>query len=219
MAQSQLNNPRPPHSEQHSLSLSPSQAQEEGIPDHEFEIKTTEGKLGRMKGVTREKVSLLIGNHVFRKRRIEKSGLVSFTCNGCETSVPKRYLSAFARVKEDGSYELAEWPRLEDHCCWADGNRALIRKARNEMFEKVSQDPSRSINQIYEEVRNSFTQNMESQEKLLFLSAFPTFRDIQSSLYKKRREHIPPNPKKMTDLKLDLPLFKYNKDETVVKCD
>ena len=87
------------------------------------------------------------------------------------------------------------------------------------MFEKVSQDPSRSINQIYEEVRNSFTQNMESQEKLLFLSAFPTFRDIQSSLYKKRREHIPPNPKKMTDLKLDLPLFKYNKDETVVKGD
>ena len=155
MAQSQLNNPRPPHSEQHSLSLSPSQAQEEGIPDHEFEIKTTEGKLGRMKGVTREKVSLLIGNHVFRKRRIEKSGLVSFTCNGCETSVPKRYLSAFARVKEDGSYELAEWPRLEDHCCWADGNRALIRKARNEMFEKVSQDPSRSIVQIYEEVRQS----------------------------------------------------------------
>ena len=70
-----------PDTEQHSLSLSPPQAQEEGIPDHEFEIKTTEGKSGRMKGVTREKVSLLIGNHVFRKRRIEKSGFESFTCS------------------------------------------------------------------------------------------------------------------------------------------
>ena len=86
------------------------------------------------------------------------------------------------RLKEDGTYELVEWPRLNDHSCWADGNQALIRKARNEMFEKVSQDPSRSINQIYEEVRNSITQNMESQEKLLFLSAISTFRDIQSSL-------------------------------------
>ena len=87
------------------------------------------------------------------------------------------------------------------------------------MLEKVSQDPSRSIVQIYEEVRNSITQNMESQEKLLFLSDFPTFRDIQSSLYKKRRELIPPNPKKMIDLKLDLALFQYNKDESVVKGD
>ena len=48
--------------------------------------------------------------------------------------------------KEDGIYELVDWPRLNDHSCWADGNCALIRKARNKMFEKVSQDPSQSIN-------------------------------------------------------------------------
>ena len=140
---------------------------------------------------------MLIGNHIFRKRRVEKSGFVSFTCNGCETSIPKRYLSAFARVNEDGSYELVEWPRMEDHTCWADINKARIRKARSEMFEKVQQHPSKSCLQIYEEVRNSFTQDMDSQEKLLFLSDFPTFRDVQSNLYKKRRELIPPNPKKM----------------------
>ena len=208
-----------PDIDQHSLSLSPPQAQEEGIPDHEFDIKITEGKSGRMKGVTRQKVSLIIGNHIFRKRRVEKSGLVSFTCNGCETSIPKRYISAFARVNEDGSYELVEWPRMEDHTCWADINKARIRKARNEMFEKVQQHPSKSCLQIYEEVRNSFTQDMDSQEKLLFLSDFPTFRDVQSNLYKKRRELIPPNPKKMIDLKLDLSLFLYSDDESVVKGD
>ena len=62
-----------------------------------------------------------------------------------------------------------ERPCMKDHACWADGNQALIKKARNEMFLKISQDPSCSINQIYEEVRNSITQTMESQEKLLFL--------------------------------------------------
>ena len=81
-----------PDIDQHSLSLSPPQAQEEGIPDHEFDIKITEGKSGRMKGVTRQKVSLIIGNHIFRKRRVEKSGFVSFTCNGCENSIPIFFL-------------------------------------------------------------------------------------------------------------------------------
>ena len=110
-----------PDEEQPSISLSPPQAQdleceeeeeEDGIPEHEFEIKTTEGKTGKMKGVSRVKVSLVIGNHIFRKRKIEKNGLVQFSCNGCETRVPRKYLSANARIKEDGTYELVEWPRM-----------------------------------------------------------------------------------------------------------
>ena len=108
---------------------------------------------------------------------------------------------------------------MKDHSCWADGNQALIKKARNEMFLKIDQDPSRSINQIYEEVRNSTTQTMTSQEKQSFLSVFPSFRQIQAKLYRKRQELIPPNPKRMTDLKLDLPLFQYSQEETVVKGD
>ena len=65
------------------------------------------------------------------------------------------------------------------------------------MLSKVEQNPLRSAIQIYEEVRNSFTQNMQSEEKVLFLSSFPTFRDFQTILYRKRRELIPPNPKVM----------------------
>ena len=87
------------------------------------------------------------------------------------------------------------------------------------MFLKIDQDPSRSINQIYEEVRNSTTQTMTTQEKQSFLSVFPSFRQIQAKLYRKRRELIPPNPKRMTDLKLDLPLFQYSQEKTVVKGD
>ena len=176
-----------------------------------------EGKTGKMKGVIREKVSLMIGNSLFRKRRTV-NGSVFFSCNTCETSY-NTHLSAIAKIKEDGAYELIKWPSSKDHACWSDGNQALIRQARTEMFTKITENPSRSILQIYEEVRNSITQSMDSQEKVLFLSVFPTFRQIQSSLYKKRRELIPPNPQRMTDLKLDLPLFQYSQDESVVKGD
>ena len=193
--------------------------EEDSIPEHEFVIKTTEGKFGRMKGVAREKVSLTIGNNIFRKRRQIKNGSIIFTCNGCEAMAPKKYLSAITRITEDGTYELIEWPRLDDHSCWADGNQALHRKARDEMLSKVTQDPTRSAQLVYEEVRNSFTENMESEEKFLFLSNFPTFKEFHTILYRKRLELIPPNPKTMIDLNVDLPMFQYSRDETVVKGD
>ena len=108
----------------------------------------------------------MIGNHIFRKRRQLKNGSVIFTCNGCEAMAPKTYLSAIARIIEDGTYELVEWPRLKDHRCWADGSQAHHRKALDEMLSKVTEDPTRSAQSVYEEVRNSFTQNMEAEEKL-----------------------------------------------------
>ena len=172
-----------------------------------------------MKGVTREKVLLTIGNNIFRKRRQLKNGSVIFTCNGCEGMAPKKYLSAITRIKEDGTYELVEWPRMKDHSCWADGNQALTRKAKDEMLSKVTQDPTRSALSVYEEVRNSFTENMAPEEKFLFLSTFPTFNLFHHLLYRKRRELIPPNPKTMIELNVDLPMFQYSSDETVVKGD
>ena len=128
--------------------------EENSVPDHHFDITTSERKSGKMKGVTREKVSLTIGNYLFCKRRVAADGGVFFSCNGCETQASK-HLSAIAKIKEDGSYELIEWPRLKDHSCWADGSQALVQKAKRAMFFEVSQDPSRSVNQIYKEVRNS----------------------------------------------------------------
>ena len=49
---------------------SPSLTQEkEAIPDHYFEVNVIKGKTGTMKGKTRETVSLLISNHIFRKKK------------------------------------------------------------------------------------------------------------------------------------------------------
>ena len=99
-----------------------------------------------MKGVTREKVSLTIGNYIFRERKkaVGADG-VFFSCNGCEKQA-RKHLSAIAKINEDGSYELIEWPRLKDHSCWADGSQAVVQKARRAMIFEVSQDPSRSVN-------------------------------------------------------------------------
>ena len=87
------------------------------------------------------------------------------------------------------------------------------------MLSKVTQDPTRSAQLVYEEVRNSFTENMESEEKFLFLSNFPTFKEFHTILYRKRLEFIPPNPKTMIDLNVDLPMLQYSRNETVVKGD
>ena len=86
-------------------------------------------------------------------------------------------------------------------------------------YISVSNSKTLSAQSVYEEVRNSFTQNMEAEEKLLVLSNFPTFRQFQNQMYRKRRDLIPPNPKTMIDLDVHLPMFQYNRDETIVKGD
>ena len=77
--------------------LSHNDEEEDSILEHHFDIKTTEGKTASMKGAIREKVSLVIGNHIFRKRRTA-NGSVFFSCNGGETSCNK-YLSAIAKME------------------------------------------------------------------------------------------------------------------------
>ena len=97
------------HSEELECEDLEDEEEEDSIPEHEFDIKTTEGKFGRMKGVAREKVSLTIGNNIFRKRRQIKNGSIIFTCNGCEAMASKKYMSAITRITKDGTYELMNW--------------------------------------------------------------------------------------------------------------
>ena len=77
------------------------------------------------------------------------------------------------------------------------------------MFRKVDEDPSQSINKIYEEVRLSFTGNLDGDEKLLFLQKFPPLRNIAPLLYRRRRDHIPANPKTQEEFNVYLEMFRY----------
>ena len=78
-----------------SHSLTP---EDETIPDHSFETKIIKGKLGSMKGKTREIVSLILGNHIFRKRNSFKNGTIRFSCNGCEKLKLIKHLYAVASL-------------------------------------------------------------------------------------------------------------------------
>ena len=53
------------------------------------------------------------------------------------------------------------------------------------MFSAVLKDPIRGLKEIYESVRNSYTEEMDRREELLFLSNFPAFRQIKPSLLRR----------------------------------
>ena len=138
------------------------------LPDHEFDIKETIIKSGKKKGT---RVSLSIGNYMFRRRRELQSGRVTFSCNECETE--GKFISATAEVV-DGQYRLVEAPKPEEHCCWASGNALLIKQARSMMYQKVEEDPTRSVLEIYEDVRSIFTEGMDQNTMQSFLQDFPS---------------------------------------------
>ena len=127
-------------------------------------------------------------------------------------------MSAIAKVI-DGEYRLMEVPSVEEHVCWVSGDPHLVKSAISHMLQAIERDPTRSINQIYEDVRLSFTQSMSMAERKSFLDQFPTFKAVQRQLYLKRRELIPRNPATMKELQIDLPWFLTDQKENLVKGD
>ena len=156
--------------------------EDDEMPEHHFEVKQTVVKSGAKKGQSSVKVSLVIGNNTFRKRK-EINERATFSCNLCEAE--KRFVSATAEVV-DGQYKLREFPKPEDHICWASGQDISIRAARTMMYKMIEEDPTRPVLDIYEEVRKTFTEGMDMTEMQAFLAEFPSYRAIQSRLYKKR---------------------------------
>ena len=114
---------------------------------------------------------------------------------------------------------MIEAPSAEDHSCWDDGVQNDIDRARYQMYLEVSRTPTESMLEIYEKVRNKFVSKMDMNRRLQFLQDFPSYRSIQSGLYKKKQEKIPSEPKTMRDLRVDSEWFKFNKSEMVVKGD
>ena len=83
----------------------------------------------------------------------------------------------------------------------------------------------RLLNALYtvwtslEVVRQQFTANMDSATKLLFLQDFPKYLDMKTALLSVRRQVIPPDPKLMTDIDVNLPIFLNKEGENIVKAD
>ena len=88
-----------------------------------------------------------------------------------------------------------------------------------EMRKKVQEDPNKPITQIYEEVRKKTFKSLDEFGQIQLSQDFPSFRVVQSSLYKERRCFIPPEPKSASDLQLDREMFYLKEDlkETMIK--
>ena len=119
-------------------------------PEAVFEIFEVTVKTGRNKGKAVKRISLVLGNHVFKRNKKFANGKIIFTCNGCEKQ--GHYLSAVVGTEAD-KYYLIRAPHITQHTCWISSNHLAIRKAKEEMYEMVLKEPTRGLQEIYEVVR------------------------------------------------------------------
>ena len=116
-------------------------------------------------------------------------------------------------------WKLEEAPGDEEYKCWASGFNVRIKEAVEEMYAKVEEDPTRKIPRIYQEVRSKITENLDLDERCALLQEFPTFRGIQSRLYKKKYEYVPRDPENMKDFDPDILWCILGSGENIVKGD
>ena len=77
----------------------PSPPSPSSLPEPIFEVSEVTLKTGRNKGKTVKRISLILGNHVFKRSKKMANGKMIFTCNGCEKL--NHYLSAVAGTEDE----------------------------------------------------------------------------------------------------------------------
>ena len=92
---------------------------------------------------------------------LKKNGNLTFTCNGCEKE--GLILSAVVGVEDEEAdkYFVIRAPGMKDHKCWASSYQVDIRAAKSQMYEMVAKEPTRSLLEIYEVVRQKYTAQMD----------------------------------------------------------
>lgn len=89
------------------------------------------------------------------------------------------------------------------------------------MRKKVQVDPNKTIPQIYDKICKKSFKTLDQFGQTQLAQQFPSFRQVQSELYKERRCFIPPEPKTCADLDLGRDMFYLDEDhkETMIKGD
>ena len=90
---------------------------------------------------------------------------------------------------EDESHELVLWPT--DHDCAPSATSHLARTFTERCYKA---DPTKSIFQIYRDVRAELGKPLTPEEKISFLCDIPKLHSIKVQLYKHRRKFIPTAP-------------------------
>ena len=73
--------------------------------------------------------------------------------------------------------------------------------------------------QEYQEATAKITENLDYDERCALLQEWPTFRAVQSRLYKKKYEFVPRDPENMKDFDADLSWCTLSSGENIVKGD
>ena len=74
------------------------------------------------------------------------------------------------------------------------GLETIIKVAKLEMRKKVQEDPNKPIPQIYKEIFDKSFKSLDEFGQTQLAEQFPSFRHVQSELYKERRYFIPQEP-------------------------
>ena len=164
------------------------------------------------------------GQYTFKRRR-EKAGKLTFTCNGCQKL--NHYLPVVAfREKFDDDSENDEYtldgdtlPDVSEHLCGNSGIEELVKKFKKDVEDEVCRDPTQPFPTLYLDVRSRYTDKLLGDPKMLFLSEIPTYEVMASSLYRLRRKFIPAAPNTQTELTVDLDWFLLSPEENIVKGD
>ena len=172
-----------------------------------------------------EKITLFIRDNIFRRRYV-RGDLATFTCTGCEKisrktrcgNKGKKDASAVAQITGDG-YVLLEAAVDDEHKCWTSGFSVKIKEAVDKMYSQVKKDPMKKISRVYQEVTAKITENLDYDERCTLLQEWPTFRAVQSRLYKKKYELVPRDPENMKDFDADLHWCNISSGENIVKGD
>ena len=93
---------------------------------------------------------------------------------------------------DEAWYELVQWPI--EHDCAPSATSHLARIFTERCYSAVEADPTKSIFQIYKDIRAEMGQELTPDEKISFLSEIPRLHSIKVQLYKHRRKFIPTAP-------------------------
>ena len=102
--------------------------------------------------------------------------------------------STWALISNGEYHELVQWPN--DHDCAPSATSYLARIFVERCYNAVEFDPTKSIFQIYKDVRADLGKDLTEDEKISFLCEIPRLHSIKVQLYKHRRNFIPKAPQK-----------------------
>jgi hypothetical protein len=163
------------------------------IPDHKFVYKDQEIQTGPKKGEIRKTVTLIIPPYLFCRKTDARSvgSAAYFVCTTCGQLDVQNTARATKYEDENGAayYELTKWPI--EHACAPGGAYHLVKDFRDKCYDAVAQDPTKSISQLYKDIREEMCSSLTDDEKKSFLDEIPELNSIKPQLYNHRRKFIP----------------------------